>query len=68
MNIRAHVTLTIELYVKSENWNEHTSSDQLLRKGGEIGLKTIRDKIERYATIVGKPKVEAVITSSEPRR
>lgn len=68
MNISARVTLTIEIVVKNENWNEHTSSEQLLREGGEAAVKAIREKIERYATITGKPKVDAVITSTEPRR
>lgn len=68
MNIRANVTLTLQITVKGENWNEHTSSEQLLREAGEIAVKLIGDKVERYAAIVGKPKVDAVITSTEPRR
>lgn len=68
MKIHARVTVTLEVVVRGENWNEHTSSDQLLREGGELATKIIREKTERYASIIGKPKVEAVITSTEPGR
>ena len=61
MRISARVTITVELEVVGENWNSHTSIEQLHREGGEMAIERINKLCQRYVRLVGKPKVEAIM-------
>jgi hypothetical protein len=39
----------------------------LHREAGELALKRVNDLCQRYVTIIGKPKVEAVLTNNQDR-
>jgi hypothetical protein len=67
MKVNAHVAVTVALTVRGDNWNDDTSVEQLHREAGELPLKRINDLCQRYVTIIGKPKIEAVLTNNQDR-
>lgn len=67
MNITARIQITVELTVRGENWNEHTSVEQLHREGAELGVRRITDLCQRSVALIGRPEVQAIITNPKPR-
>ena len=61
-NVVARVQVTVEIAVRGENWNEHTTMEQVQREGEELAVKQISKLCERYVKMIGTPLVEAVIT------
>lgn len=63
--IRARVTVQIELDITNENWNEHSSVEQVHREGGEAAVQKVIKLCDRWVRIIGTPRIEAIITESE---
>lgn len=61
MRISARVAITIEIDVVGENWNQHTSIEQLHREGSELAVTKIKQLCQRYVRLIGVPKVEAIM-------
>lgn len=61
MRINARVAITIEITVVGENWNQHTSIEQLHREGDELAVAKITQLCQRYVRLIGAPRVEAVM-------
>lgn len=59
--ITARVQVTVEIDIRNENWNEHTSVEAVQREGGEKAVAQITKLCERYVRLVGEPVVEAII-------
>lgn len=69
MRATARVTVTVEVFVSAENWNEHTDIGALHREAKEKAerqLKEICDR-SRAVTLVGTPRVTAVFVEEERR-
>lgn len=64
-NITARVQVTVEIDIRLENWNEHTSVEAVHREGSERAVAQINKLCERYVRLVGTPKVEAIIANSK---
>lgn len=58
----ARVQVTVEIAVRGENWNEHTSVEQVHREAGELATKRVNELCQRYVKLIGTPQVEAVLT------
>lgn len=65
--ITARVQVTVEIDINNQNWNAHSSVEQVHREGTEAAVKQIEDLCRRYVRLVGTPKVEAIITNRVPR-
>lgn len=67
MKARARVTVTVEINVIGENWNEHTDIGSLHREAKELAVKQITDLCERSRAVsmVGTPKVEAMFVEDQ---
>lgn len=64
-SVAVRVAVTVEITVRGQNWNEHTSAEQLHREGGELAVKRITELCQRYVRLTGVPKVEAITTKVE---
>ncbi len=63
--VYVRMQVTVEIDVTLENWNENSNIDQVYREGSEKGIATITELCRRYVRLIGKPKVEAIITESD---
>jgi hypothetical protein len=61
-SVRAQVTLTVELSVKGDNWDNLTTMEQVHREASQLGIERITKLCDRWVRIIGRPKVEAIIT------
>lgn len=64
-HVVARVAITVELTVRGENWNEHTSIEQLHREAAELGTKRVTELCQRYVRLVGTPKIETISTKRD---
>lgn len=58
----ARVQVTVEIDITLENWNESSTVDQVHREGSEHAVQRIEELCKRYVRLIGRPKVEAIIT------
>lgn len=63
--ITARCQITVELDLSLENWNESSTIDQVYREGSERATARITDLCQRYVRLIGKPKVEAIMSVKE---
>lgn len=61
-SVSAVVAITVEITVRGENWNEHTSVEQIHREAEELAVKRITELCNRYVRLTATPKVQSVIT------
>lgn len=54
------VTLTVEIEVRGK-WGDDCSLSQVYRQAEEAARGQIRNAVGRFGTIVGTPKIEAVV-------
>lgn len=79
MNVRARVTVTLEILV-ADAWDEKVTADQVRKQAIEsatgairagmtvnMTLGTDRSAERGWATVVGEPKVEAIIANLTSR-
>lgn len=67
VKVQARVQVTVDIGVRGENWNEHTSMEQVHREARETAVKEITRLCQRYVSIVGTPLVSAIITEEKQR-
>jgi predicted nucleotide-binding protein (sugar kinase/HSP70/actin superfamily) len=63
--IMARVQVTVEIDVRLDNWTADSTVDQVHREGCEKAVAEITKLCQRYVRLIGRPKVEAVITESD---
>jgi hypothetical protein len=64
-SIIVRATVSIELAVTGENWDDQSSIEQVHREGAKLAVDRINKLCERYVKIVGTPKIEAVIVEKD---
>jgi hypothetical protein len=63
--VRARVQVTVEIVIHLDNWTDASTIDQIHRESSERATATITKLCQRYVTLIGEPKVEAIITESD---
>lgn len=67
--VTARVIVSVEVQVRAETWNEHSSVEQVHREAEELAIKKIEEACGRSIAfkLVGSPIVDAVFTRKKVR-
>lgn len=60
-SVTARVTVSVEITVRSECWDDHSTVAQVHREGSDLAVKRITKLCDGYVRLVGTPRVEMIV-------
>jgi hypothetical protein len=61
----ATIQITVQLTLRGENWTEQATIEQIHREAETLAIARIKNLCERYVTIIGVPRVQAVLVNKD---